>query len=82
LSSACLMYERGRISLKSPNLCYDVDDSTKKIVDKPRKRKLVKIKFGKRPKPVLFKLFLYVAVAAIILIVFYLFSLANFTPSK
>jgi hypothetical protein len=49
-------------------------------VDKHKKRKLVKVEFGKRPKPLLFKLLLFGAVGAAILLVFYLFSLADFTP--
>jgi hypothetical protein len=56
--------------------------SSIKLQDKPVKRKRVKIEFGKRPKPLLFKLLLFAAVAAAILLLFYLFSIAEYTPPK
>jgi hypothetical protein len=45
--------------------------------DQPVKRKRVKVEFGKRPKPLLFKLLLFAAVAAAILLLFYLFSMVD-----
>ena len=51
-------------------------------MEKHGKRKRVRIEFGKRPKPWLFKLFLFVSIAAVLLIVFYLFSIAQYIPKK
>jgi hypothetical protein len=45
--------------------------------DKPVKRKRVKVEFGKRPKPMLFKLLLFAAVAVAILLLFYVFSMVE-----
>jgi hypothetical protein len=51
--------------------------------DKTIKRKRVKISVGKRPKPVKIKFLLFGLVATAILLVFYLFSLADFgTPQN
>jgi 4-hydroxybenzoate polyprenyltransferase len=51
-------------------------------MDKPVKRKRVRVEFGKRRKPWLTKLFLFVSIAAALLLVFYLFSLAEYIPKK
>jgi hypothetical protein len=62
-------------------VCYDVGDLVK-MQDKPVKRKRVKIEFGKRPHPWRFKLLLFVSAAAVILLLFYLFSIAEYTPKQ
>lgn len=46
------------------------------------KRKRVKIEFGKKPRPVLLKLFLFITIAAGILLVFYMFSLVELKPES
>lgn len=50
--------------------------------DNSVKKKRVKVAFGKRSKPWRFNLFLFASIAAVLLLVFYLFSIAEYIPKK